>query len=274
MSVSLRLKKYLAFFRIRFVNGLQYRTAAYAGIATQFAWGVMRILLFYAFYKADPAAFPMQFKSVASYIWMEQAFLALFNTWSFENDIFTSIHNGNIAYELTRPVDVYNMWFTRSLAVRSSRAVLRCFPILIIAAFIPAPFGLTLPVSIWHFIMFIVTAVLGTCIVVAINMFIYISAFYVINVQGVRSIALAICDVLAGSLIPIPFMPDTFRFIVLYFTPFGCIMDLPLRIYSGDVIVSAILPRFGLQILWLVILVCIGRRLMSRALTKVVVQGG
>lgn len=33
------MKKYLSFFRLRFVNGIQYRAAALAGIVTQFAWG-------------------------------------------------------------------------------------------------------------------------------------------------------------------------------------------------------------------------------------------
>ena len=32
------MKKYLSFFRLRFITGLQYRTAALAGIATQFFW--------------------------------------------------------------------------------------------------------------------------------------------------------------------------------------------------------------------------------------------
>ena len=35
-------------FKIRFINGLQYRAAAYAGVATQFAWGAMTILMFSA----------------------------------------------------------------------------------------------------------------------------------------------------------------------------------------------------------------------------------
>ena len=43
------MKKYLSFFRLRFITGLQYRTAALAGIATQFFWGAMEILTFRAF---------------------------------------------------------------------------------------------------------------------------------------------------------------------------------------------------------------------------------
>ena len=45
-----------------------------AGVATQFAWGFMEILLFHAFYQTDPAAFPMEFSQLAAYIWLQQAF--------------------------------------------------------------------------------------------------------------------------------------------------------------------------------------------------------
>ena len=37
------MKKYLSLLRMRFIAGLQYRAAALAGIATQFAWGFMLI---------------------------------------------------------------------------------------------------------------------------------------------------------------------------------------------------------------------------------------
>ena len=76
--------KDLAFFRLRFSMGLQYRAAAVAGIVTQFVWGAMELLAFRAFYGADPAAFPMAFQATASYVWMQQAFLALFGAWFFE----------------------------------------------------------------------------------------------------------------------------------------------------------------------------------------------
>lgn len=43
------MKKYLSFFRLRFVNGIQYQAAALAGIVTQFAWGFLEIAAFRAF---------------------------------------------------------------------------------------------------------------------------------------------------------------------------------------------------------------------------------
>ena len=69
------MKAYLSFFRIRFLAGLQYRTAAWAGIATQFAWGGMNLLMYAAFYKTGADAFPMEFAALSDYIWLQQAFL-------------------------------------------------------------------------------------------------------------------------------------------------------------------------------------------------------
>lgn len=68
------MKKYLSFFRLRFSMGLQYRTAALAGVITQFVWGFMEIMIFRAFYQADAAAFPMSLSATASYVWLQQAF--------------------------------------------------------------------------------------------------------------------------------------------------------------------------------------------------------
>ena len=127
------MKKYISFFRLRFSMGLQYRAAALAGVATQFFWGAMEILMFRAFYRTNPGAFPMTLQATCAYVWLQQAFLALFVTWVLENEIFDSILNGNIAYELCRPVNIYNMWFSRNLAMRISGAVLRCIPILLFA---------------------------------------------------------------------------------------------------------------------------------------------
>ena len=149
------MKKYLGFFRIRFTAGLQYRAAAYAGVATQFAWGFLTIFLYKAFYEANPAASPIDLQALSSYVWMRQAFLALFFIWFFENDIFASVTSGNIAYELSRPTSIYWMWFSRSAAYRMSRAFLRCLPILAVAVFLPYPYALGFHTDAAGFILFL-----------------------------------------------------------------------------------------------------------------------
>lgn len=267
------MRQYLSIFRIRFTNSLQYRAAAFAGIATQFAWGFLEILMFHAFYRADASAFPMTFPELSSYIWLQQAFLALFMVWFLDNDILAMITDGNIAYELSRPFDLYAMWLTKNIAGRCSSALLRSVPILAVAFFLPEPFKMSPPHDGFCFLLFTLTAVLSAFVVAAFCMLVYIATFYTMSSVGVRMIALSFTDLLAGNIVPIPFFPDPVRKIV-ELTPFASMQNLPLRVYS-DNIAGAELPKAVLlQLFWLAVLLLSGHAWMKKALKRVVVQGG
>lgn len=267
------MNKYLAIVRIHFTNSLQYRVAALAGMVTQFLWGFMEINAFSAFYKVNPDAFPMEFSQLVSYIWMQQAFLALFIIWFFDREIFSSITSGSIAYELVRPIDLYNRWFCQAAANRLARAALRCMIILTVAFVMPEPFRMSLPVSFHQFTLFLLSAALSLCVVVSFSMLIYISTFYTLSSIGIRLVIAVLSDFLAGATIPLPFFPESFRSIAEWL-PFAAMQNMPLRIYSGNISGSDAASGIFMQIVWLVVLVIIGKLLMKNALEKVVVQGG
>ena len=267
------MKKYISFFWIRFINSLQYRAAAYAGVATQFAWGFMNILAFRAFYRENPHSFPMEFSQLASYVWLQQAFLALFMLWYYDNEIFASITGGNVAYELARPMDLYCMWFTKNLAVRLSRAFLRCMPILLVAVLLPEPYGISPPVSMFGFFMFIISIILAFFCLVALSMLVYISAFYTLSPWGVRIMASVLTEFLTGAIIPLPFFPEKIMRIISL-TPFASMQNLPFRIYSGNIAGKEMLYGILLQVFWTAVLVLAGRLWISKALNRAVVQGG
>ena len=172
------MKKYWSFFRMRFLGSLQYRAAAWAGIATQFAWGFMKLLMYRAFYEAGPAAFPMEFSQLATYIWLQQAFLMLFNTWRYDNDIFESITTGGVAYELSRPVPVYSMWFVKCIASRVASTALRCLPVLVVAFLLPAPYRLNTPESAGVFLVFLLSLAAASALVMALQMLVYSTAIF------------------------------------------------------------------------------------------------
>lgn len=267
------MKAILSLFRIRFLNGLQYRVAALAGMATQFAWGAMEVLLYKALYESNSAALPMELPALCSYVWMQQAFLALFATWVVDNDLFQMVVSGNVAYELCRPMDLYAHWFIRSLSTRISRAALRCMPILIVAAFLPYPYGVSLPQSPKAFLLFLISILLACLVIVSFTMFLYGIAFYTINARGVRMILTSFADLLSGSLIPLPFFPEPIRRVVELF-PFASMQNAPLRIYTGDIAGTDAVGTILLQLFWSVAMISGGRLLMNRALKNVVVQGG
>lgn len=267
------MRKYISYLKLRFLMGLQYRAAALAGVSTQFAWGAMEIMVFKAFYETDSASFPMTFQAIVSYTWFQQAFLALFAVWIMEDEIFESITNGNIAYELCRPINIYDMWFTRSISLRTSKAILRCFPILIVAALLPKPYRLTLPENGMVFGAFLVSMVLAFLVVVAFINLIYVSTLFIISPQGIRMIIVSVMEFFTGAVIPLPFFPDNIRGI-MELLPFASMQNTPLRIYSGDIVGMQIVEKLQLQIIWLIILVIAGKGLCKIAERKVIVQGG
>lgn len=267
------MKKYISYLRLRFAMGLQYRAAALAGIITQFAWGAMEIMVFKAFYQTNSAAFPMSFSAVVSYTWFQQAFLALFAVWMMENEIFDSIMNGNIAYELCRPVHIYDMWFVRGVALRTSRAILRCIPILLVAVILPEPYRLMPPESSVIFLLFLFSMLLALLVVVAFITLIYVCTFFTISPQGIRMVVVSVMEFFSGAVIPLPFFPDNLRRI-MEILPFASMQNVPLRIYSGDIAGTEITEKLCLQIAWLILLIIAGKVLCNVAERKVTVQGG
>jgi ABC-2 type transport system permease protein len=267
------MKSYSSYFKIRFIQGLQYRTAAYAGIATQFAWGFMFIMLYEAFYSSNPVMAPMEFSQLSSYLWLNQAFLALFMTWFLDNEIFDLIRSGNVSYELCRPLDIYNLWFAKSCATRLSKTLLRCFPILIIAFFLPQPYKFYLPVSLMSTLLFLLAMFFAFIVVVAYCMLVYILTFYTISPMGVRLALVMTADFLSGGLVPLPLLP-TWLTKYIYLSPFAAMQNVPFRIYSGSLSSREGLWAITLQVIWAIILILFGKFLLGKTIKNVVVQGG
>ena len=267
------MKAYFTFFRMQLLGGLQYRAAAWAGIFTQFFWGFMETQLYRALYRGGADRFPMELSALVSYIWLRQAFFAMLNTWTFENQLFETIRSGDVAYELCRPVSLYGMWFARNAALRVSRAALRCGPILVVSALLPAPWGLSAPASLGAFLCFLLSLILCLAVTVAFSLVVYFSCFYTVSADGLRSILTPVSDLLSGALVPLPFMPDALARVLSY-SPFGAMLNAPLRIYSGDLSGPGALGAMALQVFWLTAVGALGLYMSKRGLKKVRLQGG
>jgi ABC-2 type transport system permease protein len=215
----------------------------------------------------------MTFSHTVSYIWLQQAFIALFFLWFYDNSIFESIETGSIAYELVRPMDLYSRWFSITAANRVSRTVLRCVPLLAVAFVLPHPFRLVFGGGPAQLGLFAISMALSLGVVLSFSMLIYISAFYTLNSNGVRLIVAVASDFMSGGYIPLPFMPDAVR-VVLEVLPFGSMQNMPLLIFSGYLYGEALMRGLALQVFWFAALVIIGRVLMARSLRRVVTQGG
>ena len=267
------MRFYLSYFKLRFITQLQYRKAALAGIATQFFFGLVYIMVYLAFYESSTNNGPMEINELVSYLWLNQAFFALTYMYYRDDEIFNMIKNGNIAYELLRPKKIYFMWFSKIIAQRLSNVTLRFLPVIIVAFLLPYPYGLSLPLSFMHFIMFLITLTVGTLLMTAIITLYHILTLSTLNEKGITNIFMALADILSGGVIPIPFFP-IFLQKIANVLPFRYICDLPFRLYSGNISVSDGLFQMLIQIIWFLIIAFIGIIILKRSLKKVVIQGG
>ena len=215
----------------------------------------------------------MELSQVVTYLWLNQAFLALINQYTLDSEILKLIKDGGISYELTRPKELYYMWYFKIIGQRLAGVTLRFIPVLLITSFLPAPFNFGLPSSLSHFLLFLLSLTVGTLLVTALAVLYPIITITTMNEKGLASIMMSIGQILSGLEVPIPFFPR-FLQVISRCLPFQYISDLPFRIYVGNISIQQGINGIIIQLIWLFVIVCFGHFLLNKQLRKVVVQGG
>ena len=265
---------YLHYFKLRFITNLQYRAAALAGIATQFFFGMIFILVYYAFYKSNPnSTLPMNWNNLVTYMWLQQAFYALIYPYEKDLELLNMIKDGNLAYEILRPQNLFIKFYVKMIAKKTVSSLLRCFPVIIIGFSLPKVFRLSLPLSINNFILFLIALVISCLLVSVLTVIVHIFTMFTIDSKGIISMYSVIAEVFSGGTIPIPFFPEFLKKIA-YILPFRYICDLPFRIYSGDIVINESITLLFSALIWIVALIVLGLLVTKLALKKAVIQGG
>lgn len=267
------MKAYITTFKLQFNNNIQYRSAALAGIATQFFFGFVFILVYIAFYSSNSGTPPMTLEEVVGYLWLNQAFFSLVYLWDKDKDLLAMIRNGNISYELCRPQNLYFKLYFKFLGQKLANVLLRFAPIIVVALLLPKPYNLMIPSNITTLLLSFFSLIIGALLIVGISIIIHLITFYTIDEKGILSLVMVIAEILAGGLVPLPFFPR-FLQIIANVLPFRYISDFPFRVYTGNIPLAEAFPNFLLQIMWLVITITIGYLITKNVTKKVIVQGG
>lgn len=267
------MKPYISLLKVRYLNGLQYRAAALGGLATQFFWGMMLVFIYKAFYKDGTASNGFSYGDLVTFVWLQQAFLSLTYMYDWDSEMLNMIVSGNICYELTRPINLYQLWYVKLLSKRLARGTLRFAPVIILGFLMPPPYNLSLPASSTSFILFVLTLLMGVLLLVTISMLIYISVFKTMSPIGSVGIFSIIGEFFSGMTIPVPLMPLWLQKIC-YILPFRWAADFPFRVYSGNIGTHEAMAGIGVQAFWIALLFLTGSFMMKRISRLSVVQGG
>jgi ABC-2 type transport system permease protein len=276
MSSSM-IRPYLTIFTARFLMLLQYRAAAFAGIVTQFWFGAIMVMVLAAFYAGGRGSPSITLTQAITYTWLGQAFLGLL-PWNVDPEIVAMMRSGDVAYERLRPVDTYFHWFARAMAWRMAATLLRSVPLVAVTALLFPLLGLgdwslRGPGSVEAVFLFVLSMIAVVVLSSAITTLLNISVVSLLADQGINAITNPLVVILSGMIIPLPLFPD-WTHAVLFIQPLAGLVDIPYRIYFGGLSGSAALAGIAVQTVWSLILIGLGRRLMTRTMSRVQVQGG
>lgn len=263
------MNAYFAILKIKLLALFQYRSAALAGLGTQVFWGIVKVMIIEAFYAQSNTQEPLTLNQAVAYIWLGQALLQLL-PWNIDKEVELQIRTGNVAYELVRPLDLYGLWFARSLAMRLTPTLMRFIPLFLVAGLF---FDLQAPVSLGAGIAFGISMLFAALLSAAMTTWIIITLFWTISGEGILRLIPHTTLLLSGMLVPLPLFPD-FMQPFLNWQPFRGIIDIPVKIYTGVIPVAEAPFYFCFQIGWFLIFVFLGKKLLNRALKQFVIQGG
>jgi ABC-2 type transport system permease protein len=263
------VKPYLAVLNARARVLLQYRTAAMAGVATQIFWGWIRVSVFTAFYASGSAAPPLSLADTVTYLWLTQALLVLL-PMRVDGEVQAMVRDGTVAYELVRPADLYWYWFTRQLAARSVPTMLRASTLVLPAMLL---FDMGLPAGLAAAGWFLLGLAGALLLSSAFSTLMAITLLWTVSGEGIARLMALVGQFLSGSYIPVLLFPAWSQ-AALAALPFRGIMDTPFRLYLGNLSGMAAAGALLHQVLWTLALIAAGRALLSRGLSRLVVQGG
>jgi ABC-2 type transport system permease protein len=270
-------RAYCTIVSVRYRMLLQYRAAALAGFGTQLFWGAIRLMILAAFYASTTTPPPLSLAAVVAYVWLGQAFLGLL-PWNVDPELAALIRSGGVAYELSRPLDLYTFWFFRTVAYRTAGTTLRIIPMVVFAMLLLPLLGWSdwalKPPPTWAAgLLFVVSMGLAVLLASAVTMLMHVTLVWTLSGEGINRIMLSIVTICTGMVIPLPLFPDWLQ-PVLQWQPLRGVVDVPYRIYSGDILPVPALGEMLLQAGWMVLLLCAGRWLLMVRIRRLVVQGG
>lgn len=183
-------------------------------------------------------------------------------------EIHRRIDQGQVAVDMVRPVGFIRQMVALELGDSAGRWMLM---IVVIPGLLLI--GSLTPPAPAVFAAFLLSVVLAYTVSVLMWLLVGLSAFWLIDIEGMRSIVGIAGSFLAGVTIPVWFMPGPLQ-IVVELLPFQAIHFLPASIYVERAQGAEMWRALGIQVFWVVLLWLVAAWVWQRAQHRLVVQGG
>ena len=256
----------LTFFLAGFRRWSAYRMATAAGAFTNSVFGLIKAsITLGAIAAAGGSLAGYDRVQGSTYAWLMQAFLAPISVFGW-NELALRVRTGDIAVDLARPVDLQLSWLFADLGRAAYSLLPRGIPPLVVGAL---TFGLALPGGPGRWLLGLVSLNLGVGVSFCCRFGLNLVSFWLLDIRGPLTLYVVLSNVLSGLIVPVAWFP-TWLGVVADCTPFPSMLMAPVDVVMG----RAGLGTVGVQVLWLVGTLLLGRVVLARATRRLVVQGG
>ena len=179
------------------------------------------------------------------------------------------IRQGQVAVELTRPLDMQLRYLIESFAELLVFMVQR-LPLFLLAWLL---FGMQLPADPGLWLAFSVSLLLGQTVLFLFDWMFACLAFYTTETWGLSVVRVGAGAFFSGALVPLVMMPAWLQDLAAAM-PFAQALAVPVSFLSGISTLADATRVWLVQLIWLLAMVVLSRLVFNRAVRKVTVQGG
>lgn len=266
-------RKLLALTRAGIMESLHYRLGTFVTLFANLIYLVLVYYLWKAIYASSgvDVVNGMTFTDTMIYLILATSlfnFLEMFVVW----DMSRSIQSGKIILDLLKPLKfrTYTFWsYSGSHVVSFIMTFIPTFIIVMIITKGAIPMRLNL-------VYFLISTLFALIVNFNIEMIVATICLYTESTWGINIVKETIVLLLSGASIPLAFFPEKLRAVV-DFMPFRAVYDIPLTILlekNGADTLQGLLPMFGFQLIWIVILTAAGSLFWNYSVKKITVNGG
>ena len=264
------LRKYYSFARTSLEITFVYRAGFVLNMIGTIFYVVAMFYLWQTIFLGSPGALGgFTWPEMKAYI-LVSFLLSSLLTWYDEWLMSQDVREGRVAIDLARPIDFQATRLASAMGPIGFEAI-SAVAVAAIVAFVFG--GAALPSDPGRFGLFILSCALATLIKFGLVYCVSMTAFWTTNIEGIMVGRNAIQNIFSGALIPLVFFPDWLQSVAAVL-PFPAMISTPALVYLGKLDAPATAVAIGVQIVWAVGLLVLGRLAFRQAVKAVTIHGG
>ena len=252
-----------------FKRTLAYRTAAIAGVMTNFFFGLINAAILVALMGENVNVEGFSVQSVITYTGLSQALIAYLMVFG-SYDLMDAVHTGEVASDLLKPMRLFYYHLAQDFGRAFAHLLLRGVSIIFIYALM---FDLSYPESIMAWLALVCSLLLAWLVSFTWRFLVNLMAFWSPNARGFGRLAFLGSMFFSGMLMPLDFFPDWVQR-VCYLTPFPYMLYTVNETYLGLLSASETLQALALQLAWGIGLAICAQLILKRGVRRLVILGG